>query len=437
LGISFIGQIGCESAITYSDSIDFKVISFTAAVADKVYDGNTTVVVNTITFAGLDSDDEFVSDVDYTVESAEFVDVNAGTNKDVTVTIGFDNLASEYYLAEKTVIFTADITPKSLVVRGLKAANKIYDATTDVAISGFLLLNGKVNGDDVILSGDLKFAFEDANVADSVAVTIHGLELDGEHASNYLLELPELKANITPAAILLKAYNGQKVYGDEDPELTYAFLLGQLFGNDSFTGALSRSEGENAGSYAIEAGDLTAGENYSLTFMPGASLAITPATITVTPDADQSKVYGDEDIVLSYTTGGWKFDDTADLLTGALSREAGEAVGSYKILQGTLTVNNNYRIDFVPDVLFEILTNTGIGNISVPSLQIYPNPVARGEVFNVVTDITDGSVQVFTLTGTLIKQQEITGTTTQVSLAVPSGIYILNVGGKRTKIEVY
>src|SRR5207253_1162365 len=39
-------------------------------------------------------------------------------------------------------------------------------------------------------------------------------------------------------------------------------------------------------------------------------------------------------------------DDAAGVLTGALSRALGEAVGPYPIIQGTLAANSNYRIDF-------------------------------------------------------------------------------------------
>ena len=64
-----------------------------------------------------------------------------------------------------------------------------------------------------------------------------------------------------------------KTYGDADPALTYT---GALHGTDTFTGSLARVAGEDVGSYAINQGTLSAGSNYTLTFV-GANLTITRA----------------------------------------------------------------------------------------------------------------------------------------------------------------
>ena len=68
-------------------------------------------------------------------------------------------------------------------------------------------------------------------------------------------------------------------------------------------------------------------------------------SITVTANADQSKVYGEPDPLLSYTV--FPALDAGDTFTGALSREAGENVGAYAINQGTLDAGPNYAITFV------------------------------------------------------------------------------------------
>src|SRR5262249_47369674 len=64
------------------------------------------------------------------------------------------------------------------------------------------------------------------------------------------------------------------------------------------------------------------------------------------------KVYGAPDLTLSYTVSGLKFSDTAAaVLTGGLSRAAGENVGSYAISQGSLTANANYTMAFTGNTL--------------------------------------------------------------------------------------
>jgi hypothetical protein len=71
-----------------------------------------------------------------------------------------------------------------------------------------------------------------------------------------------------------------KAYGDADPALTYT-VAPPLVGSDSVSGLLTRVAGEDVGSYAIQAGTLTAGPNYDVTFV-GASLTIERRMLTVT-----------------------------------------------------------------------------------------------------------------------------------------------------------
>ncbi|MDR0506541.1 MAG: T9SS type A sorting domain-containing protein, partial [Dysgonamonadaceae bacterium] len=96
---------------------------------------------------------------------------------------------------------------------------------------------------------------------------------------------------------------------------------------------------------------------------------------------------------------------------------------------------SNYEIAFVSGVTFEIKKGDNIPTVKISALQVYPNPVASGQTFTVKTDIPDAVIQVFTITGALVKQQEAIGLATPMSLSVP-GIYILSVGGEKVKIEV-
>ncbi|WP_299584739.1 MBG domain-containing protein, partial [uncultured Sunxiuqinia sp.] len=82
--------------------------------------------------------------------------------------------------------------------------------------------------------------------------------------------------------------------------------------------------------------------------------AITARPITITADAGQTKVYGETDpaaLTYSVTSGSLAAGDSFD---GALSRDAGETVGSYAINQGTLTIvegatnkEGNYTVTYV------------------------------------------------------------------------------------------
>lgn len=144
---------------------------------------------------------------------------------------------------------------------------------------------------------------------------------------------------IIPRKVTVTAENAVKTYGDADPELTYT--CDRLVDGDVFSGALSREPGEHAGSYAISLGTL-ANPNYEIEFV-GADFTVEKRKVTVTADA-VSKTYGDADPELTYTCDGLL---AADSLTGALSREAGESVGTYTLLLGTLS-HSDYEIEFVP-----------------------------------------------------------------------------------------
>ncbi|MFL9831833.1 MBG domain-containing protein, partial [Flavobacterium sp. ST-87] len=68
-------------------------------------------------------------------------------------------------------------------------------------------------------------------------------------------------------------------------------------------------------------------------------------SITVTANSSQTKIYGENDPVLTYTV-------TPDLLsgdsfTGTLTRDAGENIGTYAINQGTLSAGDKYLITYV------------------------------------------------------------------------------------------
>lgn len=91
-----------------------------------------------------------------------------------------------------------------------------------------------------------------------------------------------------------------KTYGAPDPTLTYVVGPGSLVGTDAFSGSLTRASGENAGTYAIAQGTLTAGSNYALTFT-GATFTIDKAdqTITFTQPADPT--FGDSPLTLTAT----------------------------------------------------------------------------------------------------------------------------------------
>ena len=170
-------------------------------------------------------------------------------------------------------------------------------------------------------------------------------------ASNYSITYVPLVngLTVTPATLSVTANALSKTYGATDPTLTYNHS-GLVNGDTAsiFTGALTRAGGETVagGPYAISQGTLGAGGNYTINFT-GADFSITPASLNVTANA-LSKIYGAADPALTFTHSGLVNGDDASVITGALTRAAGETVagGLYAITQGTIGAGSNYTISF-------------------------------------------------------------------------------------------
>jgi hypothetical protein len=195
-----------------------------------------------------------------------------------------------------------------------------YEVTVNIAKGDeFVAVDGIVLGEyaialkpiTVTAAGKTKvYGTSDPALTYSVAPTLASgdkfngslIRAEGENAGNYAIsqgtlsvsgnyELTFAGANftITPKPIAIAAEAKTKVYGSPDPELTYS-IAPELINDDTFSGELSRAEGENAGDYAISQGSLTAGSNYELTFA-SANFAITPKPITVAGLSANGKTY--------------------------------------------------------------------------------------------------------------------------------------------------
>ena len=136
-----------------------------------------------------------------------------------------------------------------------------------------------------------------------------------------------------------------------------------------------------AGSYPRNAGTYTA----SITLGEGTGAvtasvryAITPATITVTPNANQSKTYGADEPELTYDVSGAVNNETP-AFEGALAREPGADAGEYTINLGTLKLvdgenfrSNNYDLKLADtEVKFTIAKNTATPGVTLSGDMVY------------------------------------------------------------------
>ncbi|KMQ50751.1 polysaccharide deacetylase [Chitinispirillum alkaliphilum] len=238
-----------------------------------------------------------------------------------------ESIARELLVKKRAISVTADFQ------------TKVY-GDEDPELS-FVITDGSLVGEDA-LSGSLSWD-EGESVGE---YKIHQNTLGA--GSNYNLTFTEGVLEVVPRDLTIEADFQTKVYGDEDPELSFVITDGSLVGEDALSGSLSRDEGESVGEYKISQNTLGAGSNYNLTFTEGV-LEIVPRDLTIEADF-QTKVYGDEDPELSFViTDGSLVGE--DALSGSLFREEGESVGEYKISQNTLTGGLNYNIEYRENVL--------------------------------------------------------------------------------------
>lgn len=144
---------------------------------------------------------------------------------------------------------------------------------------------------------------------------------------------------------------------------------------ESLTGSLpAGSYPRNVGTYtaSITLGEGTGAATASVRY------AITPATITVTPNANQSKTYGADEPELTYDVSGAVNNETP-AFEGALAREPGADAGEYTINLGTLKLvdgenfrSNNYDLKLADtEVKFTIAKNTTTPGVTLSGDMVY------------------------------------------------------------------
>ncbi len=204
-----------------------------------------------------------------------------------------------------------------------------------------------------------------------------------------------VQQSVSRASLTISANLGQqKAYGTADPMLSFHLSSGSLVKGDSFVGGLSRVVGENAGTYAITLGNLSAGPNYTVSLQGSTTFTITPAPLTITPDPGQHKTYGSPDPMLTFSTSGLANSDTPSIIHGNLVRTPGENAGNYAINRGNLAVGANYTLIFSSSVQFTITPALLMITVSPgqhktygsnnPSFTFSVGPLAHGDTARVL-----------------------------------------------------
>ncbi len=303
-----------------------------------------------------------------------------------------------FVVVEVTEDAQLEITPAELNITVENLSKTYGDADPDFEYE----ITGLVNGDT---EADVNFAISRAEGED---VGVYPITATAE-SENYIITITEDAAlTITPKAITVTVDDQTKTYGDADPENSYE--VEGLVEGDTLTVTYSREEGEDVGTYTIDA--TAENSNYDITVVPG-TLTIEPKAITADDVAlvgeltynaaeqtqaisvtegityevtgntgtdagdytltvtgtgnytgtvelpwtiakkavtvtvnDAEKIYGENDPAFTFTPEGLAGTDT---LIVEFTREAGENVGSYAI--NATAEDSNYDITVIPGTL--------------------------------------------------------------------------------------
>jgi hypothetical protein len=214
--------------------------------SDKIYDATTTATLaGTAAFLSSESagTGTTVDGKPYSVDTISvggtaagtFADKNVATGKAVTVTgLTVAGTDAGNYTATQPTGLTAAITKKNLSISGVNAANRVYNGTTSVSLSGSPTLqsaeapgtgttvDGKpYTGDTFSAGGIINGTFADRNVGTGKIIVVTGVGLSGTDSGNYIVGSITTTADITPkalsisgvASVATRTYDGTTVAG--------------------------------------------------------------------------------------------------------------------------------------------------------------------------------------------------------------------------------
>ena len=373
-----------------------------SAAASKVYDGTTTATVSgTPTFVGLLGSDS-VSITGSAVGNYNTKDVATANTVSFTGLTASGTDAGNYTISTSYSL-SATITPAALTMTGLTVpASKVYDGNTSAVVGGSGALVGVFGSDAVTLSGTAVGTYNSKNVVTASEVTFSGLTLGGTDATNYTFTIQSpIIASITPKTLTMSGLTtpSTKVYdGTTSATVSGTGVLTGVVGSDAVSisgtivGAFDNADVATASEVTF-AGALLAGaasSNYLLTQQAPAAATITPATLTVTANAD-ARFVGQTDADgfngVSYTGFVAGQDASTAGLTGTLaisrSNASTNSADNYAgvlnpsgLSAGNYSINNvagNYEIVPAGQVLVKIANTSNVygtaANYVVSSVQ--------------------------------------------------------------------
>ena len=434
---------------TTTFSINKKDVTVSGITAQsKVYDGSAaaTLVTDNASFDGTVGSDNLTISA-----TGTFSDANVGTDKTVTLsglTLGGTSVG-DYQLASsgQQATTTASITKKSLTVTAKPKTITYGDAPANDGVTYSAFAS---NESQTVLGGTLAYNYSYSQFDDigSYTITPSGLT-----SNNYDITFNTGTLTVNAKQVGLNWTNTSSLTYNGSAQKPTATATGTV-NSDAITVNVTGEQTAAGTGYIATASSLTGDKagNYTLPAANTTSFSIGRKTLQVTAE-DKTINAGESDPALTYTSDGLV---SGDNITGALSREEGDAVGSYAITQGSLTAGGNYEISFtegtftilralgvsfnggnrkwatycaaedlvIPDGMKVYMVTGASGNVVTLSEELTYIPQGVGVLLSYETSKNDFAAAKYNGTTSTFSGNKLVGTTTAIE-DLPSGAYIL------------
>ena len=412
---SMVGNYSITYETNTSGVITAKQLMITDPTFTKSKEYDKTVTVNTIagTLSGVVTVGSATDAV--TVSSVgTYSTSTVGTSKTITVVYTLDGADKDNYIKPVDKVYTDGvITAKQLTITDpIITKSKEYDKTVTVnttagTLSGVVIVESDTDAVTASAEGTYSSSTVGTNKTIMVVYTLAGADKD-----NYIKPLDKVYTDgeITAKPLTVTGVTtSNKVYdGTNIATLTGGTLVGVISPDViNFTASGTFSQSTVGTGIAIISTSTIDNTNYSLTQPTLTARDITAKPLTVTAKPGQTKVFGTPDPPnFTYTLSTPLLG--SDVLTGALKRTPGEAIGPYAINQGTLT-NLNYGITYISNN-FEItpapVNNTGTTKAYDLPNAFTPNGDGKNDKFKIIvndpTRVNLISFQIYNRNGTLM-----------------------------------
>ena len=268
---------------------------------------------------------------------------------------------------------------------GLEAGKYEYtgsEITPTITVTS--LLAGDTEATELVIDTDYTVSRDTS----AIAVGSHTVRFDFK--GNYSGTLYGIW-EIVPQTITITADDMSKIYGESDPD-EFTFSVSPSTADvEGINFTLSRAEGENAGTYAINVTGPDTIDGCNVTYVPG-TFTINKANVTVKA-ANKSKIYGDGNSELTASVSGLKNNDAESVIVYNLSCDAvkDSNAGIYAITPSGDAVQGNYNVNYVDGTLTiskRRLSNTPfvLNNVSFSwdGNDHSPTPVFKGEGYTCI-----------------------------------------------------